>query len=67
MLVQKSETNSLRAHNIALIRCLIATDQTKHSSLARPVSADKADVFARIYLQRCTTQDILLAVRFMNF
>lgn len=66
VLVQEAELDAARTHNIAAIRRLITSDETKDRALAGAVSTDESDVFARIHLQGTTTQHVLDAVRFVN-
>jgi hypothetical protein len=52
--------------DIATIRRFFTGYKAKDSSLARTISADKPNVFARIDLERGSTQDILRTVGFVN-
>jgi hypothetical protein len=67
VLVQESELHATRAHDVATIRCLIASDETEDRALAGAVAADEPDVFTGVHLQRRAAQDILSAVGFINF
>jgi len=66
MLVQQTEFHSARAHDVATICRFITSDETKDRALTGAVAAYKSDVLTRIDLQRCTSQDVLNAVRFVN-
>jgi hypothetical protein len=50
VLVQETQTNATRAHDIATICRLVISDETEDRALAGAVSADKSDVFSGIYL-----------------
>ena len=66
VLVQQTEFHSARTHDVTTIGRFIASDETKDRALTGAVTAYKSDVLTRIYLQRCASQDVLNAVRFVN-
>jgi hypothetical protein len=66
VLVQQAELHVTSAHDIAAIRSFITSDETKDRTLARAVSADEPNMFAGIYLQSGTAQNILRAIGFIN-
>jgi hypothetical protein len=67
VLVQQAEFHATGTHDVAAIRCLIASDETKDRALSGAVAADKTDVFTGIHLQCGATQNVLSAVGFVNF
>jgi hypothetical protein len=50
VLVQEAQTKATRAHDVAAIRRLVTTDETKDRALAGAVSPYQSDVFSGIYL-----------------
>jgi len=66
VLVQEPELHATRAYDVATIRRLIASDETKDRALAGAVAADEPNVLAPVDLQGGTTQNILSAVGFIN-
>jgi hypothetical protein len=62
VLVQESESNSFRAHDVASICGFFARHETKDGSFARTVATNETDVFTGIYLQRGAAQDVLHAI-----
>ena len=66
VLVQQTEFDSARTHDVTPVRRFIASDETKDRALTGAVAAHKSDVLTRIYLQRCASQDVLNAVRFVD-
>jgi hypothetical protein len=50
VLVQQTQLDAPRAHDIAAIRRLVTADETEDCGLARAVSTYQSDVFSRIYL-----------------
>lgn len=67
MLVQQAELQTTRAHNVAAIGRLVTSDESKDRALAGAIATHKSDVLAWIDLQRRAPQDILNAIRLMNF
>jgi len=67
MLVQQTQLQATRTHDLATIRAFIAANETEDRALAGAVSTHKSDVLARVYLQRSAAQNILHAIRLMNF
>jgi len=67
VLSQQTETHSSRTYDLAAIRWLFIVDESKNCRLAGSVSAHQPDMFARVYLKRDATQDILRAIRLINF
>ena len=51
VLVQQAELHVTGADDVAAIRSVIASDETKDRALAGAIATDKSNVFARIYLQ----------------
>jgi hypothetical protein len=51
------------AHQVSAVGSLFTAHQAKDRSLAGAVASDQPNVFARIYLQRSTTQNVLGGVR----
>jgi hypothetical protein len=66
VLSKESQTNVARANHITAIRSLLTCDKSEDGRLAGTISTYQTDVFARIDLERRTTQDILSTVGFMN-
>jgi hypothetical protein len=66
VLVQQTQFDSARAHDVTTIRGFITSDETKDRALTGAVATYQPNVIARIHLQRRATQDVLDAVRFMN-
>src|SRR5262249_3757537 len=66
MLRQQTELQRARTCDLAAISRFVAGHQTKDRRLAGSVAAHKANVLARINLQRSATQDVLRAVGFEN-
>jgi hypothetical protein len=50
VLVQQAEANPTRAHDVAAIRRLVATDEAEDRALAGAVSTYKSNVFSGIDL-----------------
>jgi hypothetical protein len=67
VLVQQAELKGARAHYVATIRYLIASDKTEDRTFSSAVSAYKSYVFSRVYLERRASQHILDTVGLMNF
>ncbi|HET9479914.1 MAG TPA: hypothetical protein VFO72_11245, partial [Pyrinomonadaceae bacterium] len=67
VLVQQAEPDATRTHDVATIRCLVTSDETKDRTLAGAVSTYKSDVFSRTDLQRRASQHVLNAIGFMYF
>jgi adenylosuccinate lyase len=50
VLVQQAELHVTGADDVAAIRSVIASDETKDRALASAVATDESDVLARVYL-----------------
>ena len=67
VLGQQTEPHAASADNLSPIWWLFIVNQPKNGRLARSVPAYQANVLTGIYLQGYATQDILRAVRLVNF
>ena len=67
VLVQQAQLDSTRADHVTAIRSLFTSDKTEDRALARTVSTYKSDMFSGVHLQGRASQDVLNAVRLMNF
>jgi hypothetical protein len=67
VLVQQAQLNATRADHVATIRSVVTSHETENRALAGAVSADEPDVFTGVHLQGGAAQDVLSAVRLMNF
>jgi hypothetical protein len=66
MLRQQTQPNAASPNHVTAVRGILARNKSKHGRLARTVSANQTDMFTGINLERCTTQNILRAIRFVN-
>ena len=67
MLVQQAEPQAARTHDVASIRRLVTSDETKDRALACAVSTYKSNVFTRIDLQGRASQHVLNPIGLMYF
>jgi hypothetical protein len=67
MLREQTQLHATGADDIAAICSFLTTNEPKNRRLASAVPPHKSDMLAGIHLEREATQNVVRAIRLMNF